>query len=140
MTALAAALGSAVPLSAQIGLASTPQSVQLTAVKHGAVSVSLPTGGAAAPSGLVTGPNDFTPVPVATSWNVDLERTASVTLVANFNGSAGGSLMLFTQPIAGPDAIGGRTDDLPVRIDLTTLPGLAPGTYAGTLNLVAVTQ
>ncbi len=133
MTALAVALVPAAPLSAQIGLASTPQSVQLTAVRHGSVSVSLP-GGAPDPS-------DFTPVPVATSWNLDPERAASVTLVAYLDAPArtGGRLVLFSQPVAGADAIGSRTDDLQVRIDLT-LPGLAPGTYTGTVSLVAVTQ
>jgi hypothetical protein len=55
-------------------------------------------------------------------------------------GTGGGSLVLFSQPIAGDSADGGRTDDLLVRIDLTNLPDLAAGTYTGTLSLVAVTQ
>jgi hypothetical protein len=179
LAALAATFGFTVPLSAQIGLSSSPQTVQLTATKHGSVSVALPAGGAATIPSLVQGLNDFSPVPVTTSWNLDPAQTASVTLVAFFDspawalagagdaipasavqarvggaaflpvnqvsaaggiGTAGGSLILFSQAISAPAAIGSRTDDLQMRIDLTTLPGLAPGTYTGTLALVAVTQ
>lgn len=172
LAALGLALGVPAPLSAQIGLASSPQSVRLSASKQGWVSVSLPAGGSASISGLVSGANDFPAVPVATSWNVDPGQTATVTLLAHFAapgqalagaegaipasrvhgrltggevgfvpfGPAGGSLELFTQPIAEPNAIGTRTDGLEIRIDLTTLPGLPSGTYTGTLNLVAVTQ
>jgi hypothetical protein len=41
---------------------------------------------------------------------------------------------------AAENAIGERTDQLQMRIDLTGSPALPPGTYAGTLNLVAITQ
>jgi hypothetical protein len=108
IVALAANLVCAAPLSAQIGLASLPQTVQLTAIKHGWVSV--------------------TPVPVTTTWNLNPEQTAAVTLVAYFG----------TPARAG--AVGRRTDDGWTRIDLTTMPGLPPGNDTGMLTLVAVTQ
>ena len=41
---------------------------------------------------------------------------------------------------AGGNAVGSRTDELQMRIDLSGLPDLPPGTYTGTLNLVATTQ
>lgn len=176
----------AAPLHAQLGLASSPQSVQLLATKRSSVGIMLPAGSAATlPGGLVTGTNDFAPLPVVTTWNVDPARTAAVTLVAFFDvpdralaadlgaipassvfgrvptggpksfapftgspveagagrlGAAGGTLVLFAQPIAGGNAIGSRTDELQVRIDLSGMPDLPPGTYTGTLNLVAATQ
>jgi hypothetical protein len=176
----------AAPLAAQIGLASGSQSVQLLATKHGSVGISLPAGATATvPGDLVAGLNDFTPLPVVTSWNLDPARTASVRLVAYFDapsralaaelgaipassvfgrvptggpksfapftggpvaagsgmlGVTGGTLVLFSQPIAGGNAVGTRTDELQMRIDLSGQPDLPPGTYTGTLNLVATTQ
>ena len=84
LATLGLVLGAPALLSAQIDLASSLQSVGLVAVKQGWVSVSLPGGSSASISGLVSGPNEFPPVPVATSWNVDPERTATVTLLASF--------------------------------------------------------
>jgi hypothetical protein len=55
-------------------------------------------------------------------------------------GSAGGSLLLVSEPIGRHNAIGERTDQLQMRIDLNGSPTLPAGTYAGTLNLVAITQ
>jgi hypothetical protein len=55
-------------------------------------------------------------------------------------GAAGGTLVLFTQPIVGANAIGGRSDNLQVRIDLTGVPELPAGTYSGILNLLVITQ
>ena len=176
----------AAPLAAQIGLASGSQSVQLLATKRSSVGIALPAGATATlPGDLVAGANDFAPLPVVTSWNLDPARTASVRLVAFFDaparalaaalgtipashvlgrvptggpksfapftggpvatgggmlGSAGGTLVLFAQPIAGGNAAGSRTDELQMRIDLSGLPDLPPGTYTGTLNLVATTQ
>lgn len=176
----------AAPLAAQIGLASGSQSVQLLATKRSSVGIALPAGTTASlPGDLVTGANDFAPLPVITSWNLDPARTASVRLVAFFEtpahalaaelgaipagrvlgrvptggpksfapftgdpvatgggmlGAAGGTLVLFAQPIAGGNAVGSRTDELEMRIDLSGLPDLPPGTYTGTLNLVATTQ
>jgi len=176
----------AAPLVAQIGLASGSQSVQLLATKRGSVGITLPAGTAATlPGELVAGPNDFAPLPVVTSWNLDPSRTASVRLVAFFDaparalatelgaipassvfgrvptggpksfapftggqvvagggmlGVAGATLVLFAQPISGGNAVGTRTDELQVRIDLSGMPDLPPGTYTGTLNLVATTQ
>jgi hypothetical protein len=176
----------AAPLAAQIGLASGSQSVQLLATKRSSVGIALPAGPAATlPGDLVAGANDFAPLPVVTSWNLDPARTASVRLVAFFDtparalaaelgaipassvlgrvptggpksfapftgdpvatgggmlGAVGGTLVLFAQPIAGGNAVGSRTDELQMRIDLSGLPELPPGTYTGTLNLVATTQ
>jgi hypothetical protein len=176
----------AAPLVAQIGLASGSQSVQLLATKRGSVGITLPAGTTATlPGDLVTGANDFAPLPVVTSWNLDPSRTGAVRLVAFFEtptralaaelgaipassvlgrvptggpksfapftgspvstaqgplGAAGGTLVLFAQPIAGGNAVGSRTDELQMRIDLSGLPDLPPGTYTGTLNLVATTQ
>ncbi|HUR94854.1 MAG TPA: hypothetical protein VMY76_09750 [Gemmatimonadales bacterium] len=55
-------------------------------------------------------------------------------------GSAGGTLVLFTQQISGTNALGGRSDDLQMRIDLTDSPELPAAQYAGTLNLLVITQ
>ncbi|MDQ3138519.1 MAG: hypothetical protein M3Q93_13155 [Gemmatimonadota bacterium] len=174
------------PLGAQIGLTSAAPAVALSATKVASVSVSLPGGGSVTlPGALVTGPNDFTPIPVTTAWDVDPAQTGSVKLVGYFDhptralagpgatipsaavygrvptggpkgfapftgaavtaghtmaGSAGGTLVLFTQTISGPNAVGGRSDDLQVRIDLTDAPELPAGSYAGTLNLLVITQ
>lgn len=54
-------------------------------------------------------------------------------------GVAGGTLQLFSQAITGVNRNSSRTDDLYLQINLvgqTTVPG----TYAGTLNLRAITQ
>ena len=173
-------------LGAQIGLASATTAVALSATKVASVSVSLPGGNSATlPGALVTGPNDFTPLAVTTSWDVDPARTAAVALVAYFDqparalvgpqaaipsaavygrvptggpksfapftgaavtggptlaGTAGGTLVLFTQTISDANALGGRSDDLQVRIDLTGAPELPAGSYTGTLNLLVLTQ
>jgi hypothetical protein len=47
---------------------------------------------------------------------------------------------LFSQIISGPNKKASRTDNLDLEIDLVGFPTLAPGTYAGTLNIQAVTQ
>ena len=181
----ALALGAA-PRGAQVGLASAPTAVALSATKAASVSVSLPGGSSATlPGALVTGPNDFTPIPVSTSWEVDPQRTAAVALVAYFGqparalagaaaaipstavlgrvptggpksftpftgspvaagsalaGATGGTLVLFTQAISDANAVGGRSDNLQVRIDLTGAPELPAGSYTGTLNLLVITQ
>ena len=152
--------------------------VALSATKVASVSVSLPGGSSATlPAALVTGPNDFTPIPVATAWELDPRRTAAVALVAYFEQparalagpaavipsaavfgrvptggpktftpftggpvTAGGTLVLFTQAISDANAVGGRSDNLQVRIDLTGTPELPPGSYTGTLDLLAITQ
>lgn len=188
-TSFSAALGLqllAAPLVAQIGLASGSQSVQLLATKRSSVGIALPGGAAATLAGeLVTGPNDFAPLPVVTSWNLDPTRSASITVLAFFEtparalaaelgaipashvlgrvptggpksfapftggpvsagagvlGAMGGTLVLFAQPISSGNPFGSRTDELQVRIDLSGMPDLPPGTYTGTLNLVATTQ
>lgn len=58
---------------------------------------------------------------------------------ANSVGVAGGSLQLFSQGITGVNRNSNRTDDLYLQIDLTGQTAV-PGTYAGTLNLRAITQ
>jgi hypothetical protein len=55
-------------------------------------------------------------------------------------GATGGTLVLFTQPISDVNAIGGRSDNLQVRIDLTGAPELPAGSYTGVLNLLVITQ
>jgi hypothetical protein len=148
LAALGLALAAPAPVFAQIGLSSAPQSVHLSAVKQGWVSISLP-------GGAPVSPIDAQPVPVATSWNVDPARTGSVTLLARVD-SGGGAIpasrllgrstgpvrgtILFTQPIDAANPIGTRTDGLDIRIHLPTSPGLPPGMYTGTLILVAITQ
>lgn len=186
-SAVVAALALWTPmLRAQVGLAAGTATVALTATKTASVSLSLPGGTSATlPGALVTGPNDFAPIPVTTAWEVDPQRTAAVSLVAYFQqparalaspaaaipasavlgrvssggpkgfaafagspvsagsavaGTAGGTLMLFTQPISDANAIGGRSDNLQVRIDLTGAPELPAGSYTGILNLLVITQ
>jgi hypothetical protein len=53
-------------------------------------------------------------------------------------GTAGGSLLLFTQGSA--TTAGNRTDNLDLELDLTGHANLVPGTYSGTLNLQAIVQ
>lgn len=173
-------------LHAQVGLASAGTTTALSATKPASVSVSLPGGSSASlPGSLVTGPNDFAPIPVTTAWEVDPQRTSAVSLVAYFEqptralasavgaisssavlgrvptggpkafaafvgapvsagsavaGAAGGTLVLFTEPISDANASGGRSDNLQVRIDLTGAPELPAGSYAGILNLRVITQ
>ena len=62
-----------------------------------------------------------------------------VTGGASTTGVAGGTLQLFSQGITGVNRNSNRTDDLYLQIDLTGQTTV-PGTYAGTLNLRAITQ
>jgi len=64
---------------------------------------------------------------------------AAVTGGASSVGVAGGTLALFTQAITGVNRRANRTDDLYLQIDLTGQT-VSAGTYAGTLNLRAITQ
>ena len=77
--------------------------------------------------------------------------TGSPTAFTPFSGSAvqaggatagvpGATLVLFTQPVSASAAVGRRTDQLQVRIDLTGRPELPAGAYQGILNLLAITQ
>ena len=54
-------------------------------------------------------------------------------------GTAGGSLLLFSQPVLGYSRTGTVTVDLQLQLDLTGRV-LTPGTYSGTLNIRAVSQ
>ena len=125
----------AAPVAAQVGLSSSARTVVLTATKPGSVGITLPGGSAAT-------------LPIETSWDLDPSRTSAVSLVAFFQspgaalvaGVAGGTLVLFSQPISVESAAGRRTDQLQMRIDLTGRPDLPAGRYQGTLNLLAVTQ
>ena len=54
-------------------------------------------------------------------------------------GSAGGSLLLFSQPILGYSKAGTQAVDLQLQLDLTGRT-LAAGSYSGTLNIRAVSQ
>lgn len=64
---------------------------------------------------------------------------AAVTGGASSVGVAGGTLSLFSQAITGANKKSSRTDDLYLQIDLTGQSATV-GTYAGTLNLRAITQ
>jgi hypothetical protein len=55
-------------------------------------------------------------------------------------GSAGGTLRLFTEPIGATNAVAARRDNLELRLDLTGIPSLPAGAYAGTLNIRAIVQ
>jgi hypothetical protein len=55
-------------------------------------------------------------------------------------GTAGGSLRLFALNIGGPNKNGSRTDNLDLQLNLVGFPTLAAGSYAGVLNIRAVTQ
>jgi hypothetical protein len=52
-------------------------------------------------------------------------------------GAAGGSLLLFSEAISGPNKIKTRNDNLSLRINLTTGLLLPAGNYAGTLRIQA---
>lgn len=52
-------------------------------------------------------------------------------------GPAGGSLLLFSETITGVNKNKTRTDNLDVRINLTTSPAVPAGTYTGTLRIQA---
>jgi hypothetical protein len=65
--------------------------------------------------------------------------TAFTQSAAGGVGTAGGSLSLMTQPVLGYSKTGTRTIDLQLQLDLTGRV-LAAGSYAGTLNIRAVTQ
>lgn len=52
-------------------------------------------------------------------------------------GPAGGSLLLFAEAITGVNKSKTRTDNLDVRINLTTSPPVPAGSYAGTLRVQA---
>ena len=54
-------------------------------------------------------------------------------------GTAGGSLLLFSQPVLGFSRTGTHTVDLQLRLNLTGRV-LTPGSYSGTLNIRAVSQ
>jgi len=54
-------------------------------------------------------------------------------------GTAGGSLLLFSQPVLGYSRAATRTVDLELQLNLTGRV-LTPGTYSGTLNIRAVSQ
>lgn len=73
-------------------------------------------------------PTAFTPI----TQNAVAGRTGSV-------GTAGGSLLLFTQAISGKNKSGTRTDNLDLQLDLTGRQAM-PGTYTGTLHIRAIVQ
>jgi hypothetical protein len=52
-------------------------------------------------------------------------------------GPAGGSLLLFSETINGTNKTKTRTDNLNVRVNLTTSPVVPAGTYTGTLRIQA---
>lgn len=76
---------------------------------------------------------------VGTSGAFNPFSGAAVTGGASSAGVAGGALSLFSQAITGANKASNRTDDLYLQIDLTGQTATV-GTYAGTLNLRAITQ
>jgi hypothetical protein len=52
-------------------------------------------------------------------------------------GTAGASLVMFTQAVSGTNRASSRTDNLNLEINLTSQPQLPADTYTGTLNLQA---
>lgn len=119
---IVAAVAPVAPLSAQIGLASTPRSVQLIAVKHGSVSLTLPAGEAAMLRVL------------------DLGTTASITVSAYLAGGPAGDSLPLHQVVAPRHLAGARLHAPPLRLDSTVMPESAPGPGARTLHLVVTTQ
>lgn len=95
----------------------------------------LSSSGAAIPTSAILGR-----VPGGNSRSFAPFTQSSVTTGGATVGATGGSLVLVSEPIGAANAIGERTDQLLMRIDLTGSPALPAGTYAGTLNLVAITQ
>jgi hypothetical protein len=90
------------------------------------------------------------PVSIPSSWIRGRVLTAGVTgAPTTFTaftqsgvggvGSAGGSLLLFSQPILGYSKTGTLAVDLQLQLDLTGR-SLAAGSYSGTLNIRAVSQ
>jgi hypothetical protein len=87
------------------------------------------------------------PVAIPSSWLSGRVMTADApgapTMFTAFTqagaGGAGGSLSLMTLPIVGNNRSGSRDIELELQLDLTGRV-LTPGTYAGTLNIRAVTQ
>ena len=79
---------------------------------------------------------------VSRSGERPLGQSTSVqrSMCGNRGNPAPGTLVLFTQTISDANALGGRSDDLQVRIDLTGTPELPAGSYTGTLNLLVITQ
>jgi hypothetical protein len=55
-------------------------------------------------------------------------------------GSAGGSLLLFSENIGGANKNASRTDNLDLQLNLVGFPPVPAGVYTGVLNLRAVTQ
>lgn len=124
----------------------SPVSITLTWNLHPSTADVVVVGYFANPSSaMVSGP-----VSIPSSWIKGRVLTAGVqgapTTFTAFTqagvggvGTAGGSLVLFTQPILGYSKTGTRTIDLELQLDLIGRV-LTPGAYAGTLNIRAVTQ
>lgn len=103
---------------AQIGLASSVQTLALTATKQGQVGVAL-SGADAQRLGVPA---------VSTRWNLDPAQTGSVALVA-YAGRTPAEGAVFTQPISTANARGNREDQVRVSADPT-----------GSLTLRVITQ
>lgn len=79
---------------------------------------------------------------IASSLVYGLVSTGSPTSYTAFTaspalGTAGGGLQLYTQAITNTNRASTRTDNLLLKIDLTSLPQFPAGTYTGTLTLQA---
>jgi hypothetical protein len=129
----------AAPLRAQVGLASAGVAVTLSATRKPSVGVSLPGGPAAnLPGSLETGPNDFAPFPIATTWDVDPAETASVSLVAYFESPAAaltGPAEIPASAIFGRVPTGGPKSFSPFTQSSRQMSGGGVGSTGGTLLL-----
>jgi hypothetical protein len=130
----------AAPLPAQVGLASSARSVVLTATKHGSVSVGLPSGGAATlPGSLGLGLNDFAPLPIETTWDLDPSRTSAVSLVAFFQAPeaalSGPGAAIPSSAVWGRVPTGSPTSFAPFTGGTVQAGGAAAGANGATLVL-----
>lgn len=165
---LMASLLLATPLAGQMGLASAPRSVTLSATRPASVSLALLDGESAGLTpALEAVPRDLASVTVRTRWSVDPAEPVVVTLVAVSDGlDAASDGTLAGVPPDQPTVrapTGGPKTYVPFRLDafaressgrarpLFTQPISAPNArggrtddvqvgVAGTLSLVAITQ
>lgn len=128
--ALLLTLAAPAPLAAQVGLASSSQSVLLSATRQGSVGVGLTSG---------------VPGSVATTWDLRPDERTSVTLIASVHEDGAGpeswnTRVLFIQPVVEGSDRGRRTDRLGIRPDVIGDVPAGSAPRRGTLTLRAITQ
>ena len=130
----------AAPLAAQVGLASSARTILLSATKPGSVGIAVPGGSdATLPTALTLGANDFAPLAIETSWNLDPSRTSAVSLVAYFQapGAAlvAGAAAIPASAVLGRVATGGATTFTPFTGSAVANGEVQAGVAVGTLVL-----